>query len=61
MADLPFQPCQQPEEAGESTRDDVRVLRSHDLLQGKVEVLIEHGPDTYRLRLTRSGKLILQK
>ncbi|HQU45700.1 MAG: hypothetical protein B7Z73_08655 [Planctomycetia bacterium 21-64-5] len=39
----------------------VRTLRSDDLLQGQVEVLIEHGPETYRLRLTRSGKLILQK
>ncbi|HVA46836.1 MAG TPA: hemin uptake protein HemP [Pirellulales bacterium] len=39
----------------------VRTLRSADLLQGQVEVLIEHGPNTYRLRLTRSGKLILQK
>jgi hemin uptake protein HemP len=38
-----------------------RTVRSGDLLQGQVELLIEHGPDTYRLRLTRSGKLILQK
>ena len=37
------------------------ALRSADLLQGQVEVLIEHGIDVYRLRLTRSGKLILQK
>ena len=38
-----------------------RTLRSDELLQGQVEVLIQHGLDTYRLRLTRSGKLILQK
>ena len=38
-----------------------RTVRSEDLLQGQVEVLIEHGADVYRLRLTRSGKLILQK
>jgi hemin uptake protein HemP len=31
------------------------------LLQGQVEVLISHGGEIYRLRLTRSGKLILQK
>jgi hemin uptake protein HemP len=37
------------------------LLRSEDLLQGQVEVLIAHGADIYRLRLTRSGKLILQK
>ncbi len=41
--------------------DRGRLLRSEDLLQGQVEVLIAHGADIYRLRLTRSGKLILQK
>ena len=39
----------------------VRRFRSQDLLQGQLEVFIEHGPQVYRLRLTRSGKLILQK
>lgn len=39
----------------------VRTFRSQDLLQGQLEVFIEHGPHVYRLRLTRSGKLILQK
>jgi hemin uptake protein HemP len=34
---------------------------SRDLLQGGREVRIEHGEETYLLRLTRSGKLILQK
>ena len=38
-----------------------RTVASQDLLQGQVEVLIAHGGETYRLRLTRSGKLILQK
>jgi len=38
-----------------------RVIASTELLQGAVEVLIDHGGETYRLRLTRSGKLILQK
>ncbi len=38
-----------------------RVISSSDLLQGAVEVLIDHGGETYRLRQTRSGKLILQK
>ena len=41
--------------------DRRRLLRSEELLQGQVEVLIEHGAEVYRLRLTRSGKLILQK
>lgn len=36
-------------------------LRSEDLLRGRREVIIEHGAEIYRLRLTRNGKLILQK
>lgn len=38
-----------------------RRIRSEDLLQGDLEILIEHHGETYRLRQTRSGKLILQK
>lgn len=41
-----------------------RVRSSVDsaaLLQGQREVLIQHGDGTYRLRHTRSGKLILTK
>lgn len=34
---------------------------SEQLLQGRKEVLIHHGEETYRLRLTRQGKLILYK
>jgi hemin uptake protein HemP len=34
---------------------------SEELLAGKSEVLIRHGDEIYRLRLTRNGKLILQK
>jgi hemin uptake protein HemP len=40
---------------------DNPTLTSHDLLQGHREVLIRHGEETYRLRLTRNGKLILHK
>lgn len=39
----------------------LRTLRSEDLLRGAREVLIEHGKETYRLRLTKAGKLILNK
>ena len=49
-----------PEEQPEPTIP-LRTLRSEDLLQGQPEVLIAHGNDIYRLRLTRNGKLILQK
>jgi len=41
-----------------------RVLRrisSHELLDGKKEVVIVHDGDLYRLRLTTFGKLILTK
>lgn len=60
-------PLQQPNAAlDESSRIDLhgqtgRIVRSEELLQGQAEVLIAHGAATYRLRLTRSGKLILQK
>jgi hemin uptake protein HemP len=38
-----------------------RSLRSEDILQGAREVLIQHGAEIYRLRLTKAGKLILNK
>lgn len=38
-----------------------RVITSQDLLHGEQEVLIDHEGEQYRLRLTRNGKLILQK
>lgn len=37
------------------------VIRSEALLGGQKEILIEHAGEMYRLRLTRNGKLILQK
>lgn len=39
----------------------LRVLRSEDLFLGSHEILIDHDGEQYRLRLTRNGKLILQK
>jgi|EndMetStandDraft_9_1072997.scaffolds.fasta_scaffold275065_1 hemin uptake protein HemP len=38
-----------------------KQIASSELLAGQKEVWILHGQETYRLRLTRSGKLILQK
>jgi hemin uptake protein HemP len=49
-----------PENAG-ITPAALRTVRSEDLLQGAREVLIHHGQETYRLRLTKAGKLILNK
>ena len=52
----PPDPQGSPETAAEQ-----REIPSEQLLAGKAEVLIRHGDDVYRLRLTRNGKLILQK
>lgn len=38
-----------------------RVISSADIFRGEREVLIQHGEEVYRLRLTRNGKLILHK
>ncbi len=38
-----------------------RSFSSAELLQGAREVLIQHGSEIYRLRLTKAGKLILNK
>lgn len=38
-----------------------RVLDSRVLLGQQREILIQHGHETYRLRLTRQNKLILTK
>lgn len=37
------------------------VLDSSMLLSGRDQVAIRHGAETYHLRLTRQGKLILTK
>ena len=38
-----------------------REISSSELLRGETELLIRHGDELYRLKLTRNGKLILQK
>lgn len=55
------QPLKQPELAPPPRKSQPRTIASSELLRGMSEVLIDHGGETYRLRLTRSGKLILQK
>jgi hemin uptake protein HemP len=42
-------------------RVEIDVLRSTELFSGRREICIEHAGQLYRLRITRSGKLILQK
>lgn len=36
-------------------------IASTELFRGERELIIEHGSDEYRLRLTNQGKLILTK
>ena len=38
-----------------------RVMNSSVLFAGNSEVIITHGPEFYRLRLTRQNRLILTK
>ena len=37
------------------------VVRSEQLFGGSREVIIKHGEEEYRLRITRTDKLILTK
>ena len=39
----------------------LREIDSRDLMQGQREIVIWHGPEAYRLSVTKSGKLILRK
>ncbi|MGD9648936.1 MAG: hemin uptake protein HemP [Pirellulales bacterium] len=59
MSDPPAESTSTPEGSGVPL--EARVLRSDEILDGRREVIIEHGSEIYRLRLTRNGKLILQK
>jgi hemin uptake protein HemP len=38
-----------------------RIVSSETLLAGRRELIIQHGTEQYRLRLTASNKLILVK
>ena len=50
----------EPAPSGDSGTD-ARVWNSLELLGESREVLIQHGDELYRLRITRHGKLILYK
>ncbi|MEM5344711.1 hemin uptake protein HemP [Paraburkholderia azotifigens] len=47
--------------AAQTAESSDRVLRSDALLQGRSHVSIVHNGETYQLRATRLGKLILTK
>ena len=48
-------------DAAPTAEPSERVLRSDALLQGRSHVSIVHNGETYQLRATRLGKLILTK
>ncbi|MDX1962649.1 MAG: hemin uptake protein HemP [Pirellulales bacterium] len=56
----PLPPHQHPEPPMTSDAQ-IPVVNSEELLQGQRQVVIKHGESLYRLLLTKSGKLILQK
>lgn len=55
----PEPPCR-PQETPRPVQGP-RPLDSAQLFNGREEILIAHGHETYRLRRTRQGKLILTK
>jgi hemin uptake protein HemP len=58
-------PSDPPREAAEIdplvAAGKLRVWKSEDLLDGRMEAIILHDGQVYRLRCTRQGKLILNK
>jgi len=50
-----------PDDVGGDKADLVSSVDSVTLMQGRRELIIRHGADTYRLRITASNKLILTK
>jgi hemin uptake protein HemP len=61
-ADPPKSGNPSPEiEVNPSSESSPPSINSADLLHGHRELLIHHEGEIYRLRLTRTGKLILNK
>jgi hemin uptake protein HemP len=59
-ASQPEWPAGEPT-AARTVPQPVRRIASDRLMAGRREIIIEHGHDQYRLRVTGSGKLILTK
>jgi hemin uptake protein HemP len=51
----------QPRFVHRPVEQTVRVVTSDNLFRGTHEIGIEHGGAMYRLKITRQGKLILNK
>lgn len=52
-------PASKPAAVG--SQDAPKVVSARDLFAGEREICIEHEGERYVLRITRRGKLILQK
>jgi hemin uptake protein HemP len=50
-----------PNDVVGETTDIALSVDSTTLMKGRRELIIRHGADTYRLRITASNKLILTK
>jgi hemin uptake protein HemP len=61
MIDPPATPLRLPRTEPAPADAPPRVIGSEALFGAAREVLIRHGSETYRLRMTRQDKLILTK
>ena len=50
-----------PRPLAERQLQPVRTISSEALFQGSTEIAIDHAGSIYRLKITRQGKLILNK
>jgi hemin uptake protein HemP len=49
------------EDQGQAAKSRPKVLYSEELFAGEREIIIKHHQEYYRLKITRAGKLILNK
>jgi hemin uptake protein HemP len=56
-----FRPRTQQQPRPELSPEPVRTISSEALFQGRTEIAINHSGSVYRLKITRQGKLILNK
>jgi hemin uptake protein HemP len=61
MSDHPSTPAPSQPATNPAPVNTSKLIDSRELLEGRTEILIQHDTEIYRLRLTRNGKLILQK
>lgn len=49
------------QDSGQNVHQDIKIWSSKELFQNRREIFIEHEQAIYRLIITKSGKLILNK